>query len=222
MHRSPMAGGQDDPEVAVKILVAEDDSTQRLLLEGCLTSWGHDVATCADGAEALYRLLVDRGAELAILDWMMPGLDGPTICGQVRQQAGATPPYLILATARDRREDLIAGLRAGADDYLVKPLDLDELQVRIEVGRRVLDLRGALAERVAELEAALANVRQLQGLLPICSYCKKIRDDENYWQKVETYISTRTNAQFSHGVCPECFDRFLEPQLAEARRAHQG
>jgi response regulator RpfG family c-di-GMP phosphodiesterase len=118
-----------------------------------------------------------------------------------------------LLTARASREDKIQGLQAGADDYITKPFDPQELRARVQVGIRVLELQGALAQRVRELEEALSRVKQLQGLLPICSYCKKIRNDRNYWQQVEGYITEHSEAQFSHGICPDCYAQYVRPEL---------
>jgi CheY-like chemotaxis protein len=150
---------------------------------------------------------------LAIVDWMMPGLDGIEICRRLRRVETATPTYVILLTSRDAAADVVEGLRAGADDYVTKPPNEDELLARISVGARVIALQQTLADRVRRLEDALANVKQLQGLLPMCSYCKRIRDDHNYWQQVESYISEHSGVQFSHGYCPDCFRKYVEPQL---------
>jgi len=128
-------------------------------------------------------------------------------------EAQTQPVYIILLSARSGQEDKIHGLEAGADDYITKPFDRDELRARVQVGIRVLELQGALAHRVRQLEEALSRVKQLQGLLPICSYCKKIRNDRNYWQQVEGYISERSEAQFSHGICPECYAQYVQPEL---------
>jgi sigma-B regulation protein RsbU (phosphoserine phosphatase) len=136
---------------------------------------------------------------------MMPLMDGPDICRRVRAELPLANMYLMLVTARETRRDLIAGLDAGADDYVIKPFDPDELRARVAVGVRVLTLQDKLAERVSELQAALNNVKQLRGLLPICSYCKRIRGDDHYWQQVEGYIAEHSNAQFSHGICPSCY-----------------
>jgi DNA-binding response OmpR family regulator len=113
---------------------------------------------------------------------------------------------------------VVAGLQAGGDDYVTKPFDREELHARVKVGLRILQLQMNLADRVRELEEALASVKQLQGLLPICSYCKKIRDDQNYWQQVEGYISEHSGAVFSHGICPECYDKFVRPELKKLNK----
>jgi DNA-binding response OmpR family regulator len=157
---------------------------------------------------------------LAILDWMMPGLDGVEVCRRVRRGATATPPYLILLTAKGRREDIVTGLRSGADDYVTKPFNREELRARVQVGIRIVELQHSLADRVKALEEALTRVKQLQGLLPICSYCKKIRDDRNYWQQVENYISEHSEAQFSHSICPDCYEGRVKPELDQLRRRH--
>jgi response regulator RpfG family c-di-GMP phosphodiesterase len=131
--------------------------------------------------------------------------------------------YVIMLTARSRKEDVAAGLTAGADDYLVKPFDRNELQARIQVGERILRLQAELTARVQELELALTRVKLLSGLLPICCYCKKIRNDQNYWQQVETYVKDHSEAEFSHGICPDCYEKMVMPQLKELtkRRAQR-
>jgi CheY-like chemotaxis protein len=203
----------------VKILIADDDLISRTMLEGILTDWGHEVAVVCDGAEA-WRLLQESPPELAILDWIMPGLDGAEVCRRERQKQTATPVYLILLTARDAKADVVAGLQAGANDYVTKPFDPDELHARVQVGRMVTQLQASLAARVRELEGALALVKQLQGLLPICCYCKKVRDDGNYWRQVEEYLSAHSEVQFSHGICPDCWRKVVEPEL-DSLRARQ-
>lgn len=197
----------------MRILVAEDESVSRHILAENLRKWGYDVAAVEDGARAWEALQAKDAPPLAVLDWLMPGMDGIEICRRIRQSPETRSIYLILLTARREQEDKIYGLRAGADDYITKPFDHEELRARVQVGTRVLELQGALAERVRELEEALSRVKTLQGLLPICSYCKKIRNDRNYWQQVEGYISEHSEAQFSHGICPECYAQFVQPEL---------
>lgn len=197
----------------MKILVAEDQTVSRRILTQNLRNWGYEVAAVEDGTRAWAALQEEDAPQLAILDWLMPGMNGTEVCRQVRERPRALPIYLILLTSRKGQEDKIHGLRSGADDYVTKPFDREELRARVQVGIRVLELQGALADRVRELEAALSSVKTLQGLLPICSYCKKIRDDRNYWQQVEGYISDHSEVQFSHGICPDCYTRVIQPEL---------
>jgi CheY-like chemotaxis protein len=197
----------------MRVLIAEDDPVARRILEVTLAKCDYDVEVTTTGWEAWKALRKGAGPELVVLDWMMPGMDGVEICRRVRGSARAKSTYIILLTARTDRHDLITGLDAGADDYVVKPFDADELRARLRVGARVLDLQASLADRVRDLEKALAHVKQLRGLLPICAYCKKVRDDRDYWEQLETYVTKHSDAQFSHGICPECFARYAEPDL---------
>jgi sigma-B regulation protein RsbU (phosphoserine phosphatase) len=202
----------------VKVLIAEDDMVSRRLLETTLAKWGYEVVVTCDGLQASAALQGEDAPPLAVLDWMMPGLDGIEVCRRARNTFNPTPPYLILLTAKGRREDIITGLKAGANDYVTKPFDREELRARVQVGARIVELQHSLADRVHALEEALARVKQLQGLLPICSYCKKIRDDQNYWQQVENYISRHSEAQFSHSICPGCYEQLVKPELDQLRR----
>jgi DNA-binding response OmpR family regulator len=175
------------------------------ILSRTLKRWEFDVTVVGNGAAAWDHLRAATAPTLAILDWMMPELDGPEVCRRVRRELPLANMYLMLLTARESRGDLVAGLDAGADDYITKPFDAEELRARVQVGVRVLTLQKSLAERVEELQAALSNVKQLRGLLPICSYCKRIRGDDQYWQQLEGYIAEHSDAQFSHGICPTCY-----------------
>ena len=203
----------------MRILIAEDDAVSRRVLEATLVKWGFEVTTTTNGTEAWQVLVAEGAPKLAILDWMMREIDGLEICRRVRQRPDAGPLLVILLTARGRKENVIAGLQAGADDYVTKPFDHEELRARVQVGVRLVELQSMLADRVVELEEAIARVRQLRGLLPICSYCKKVRDDKNYWQQVEQYVSTHADVKFSHGICPDCYREVVEPQLDAAQRA---
>jgi len=196
-----------------EVLVADDGEAARLLASMVLQRAGFAVHVAENGRQALAMLTAENGPKLALLDWMMPGLDGPEVIRRVRRIDSPTPPYLILLTSRDASADIVAGLEAGANDYLTKPVNREELVARLSVGIRVLELQDALAERVRSLEVALGNVKLLQGLLPICSYCKSIRNDQNYWQQVETYFHSHAGMQFSHGHCPSCYERYIKPEL---------
>ena len=100
------------------------------------------------------------------------------------------------------------GLEAGADDYIVKPVDSQELRARINAGVRIIELQKALADRVRELEEEKKHVKTLQGLIPICMHCHRIRDDKEIWERLETYIERHSNAAFSHALCPECLEKY--------------
>ena len=196
-----------------RVLIAEDDPTSRRLLQVTLEKWGFEVEVCCDGHGAWQALQCDEAPQLAILDWMMPGIDGVEICRRLRALPQQRVCYAVLLTAKDQKQDLAEGLGSGADDYIVKPFDPRELRARLQVGLRLLSLQQALAGRVLELEEALAQVKLLQGLLPICSYCKNIRDDNNYWQQIESYVAAHSEAQFSHSICPTCYERVVKPEL---------
>ena len=202
----------------MKVLIAEDDPVTRRLLEVRLAKWGYAVVSTQDGAEAWKALQTPGAPPLALLDWMMPGMSGLEVCWRVRAHPDAKNTHLILLTVKNSREDVVAGLKAGADDYITKPFDVEELRARVKVGERIVELQHSLAERVRELEAALKLVKQLQGLLPICLYCKKIRNDKNYWQQVESYITEHADVRFSHGICPECYEKVVKPALAKLGR----
>jgi phosphoserine phosphatase RsbU/P len=192
-----------------RVLVAEDDPVSRRLLESVLGKWGFTPVVRENGAEAWQVLAGPESPNMAILDWMMPEIDGLELCRRIRATPAISAHYIILLTARGGHGNAVQGLQAGADDFVTKPFDFDELRARVLVGRRVVELQMGLAERVRDLEEALTKVKQLQGLVPICSYCKKIRNDQNYWQQIEYYISEHSEAQFSHGICPDCFEELM-------------
>ena len=202
----------------MKILVAEDDAVTRKLLESTLGRLGLDVIAVADGNAAWTALETLKGKdapELAVLDWMMPGLEGIQILRRLRTTPGFELLYVILLTSRTDKEDVAYGLAAGANDYIAKPFDPSELEARVRVGERMVKLQRSLAARIAELEVALAHVQRLQGLLPICSYCKKIRNETNYWEQVDSYLTSHSDVQLTHGICPTCMDVMMK-QLDEA------
>ena len=192
----------------MRILIADDDAVSRRLLQHYLVSWNYEVASYPDGTGALAALTAPGAPPLAILDWEMPGVDGTDVCRRLRADgAPSTAQYLILLTARTDPMAIVEGLGSGADDYVTKPFDRDELRARVAIGKRIVELQTSLGERVAELEAAAAQITQLSGLLPICAYCKKVRDDNDYWSQVESYLQERINVRFSHGICPECLKK---------------
>jgi CheY-like chemotaxis protein len=214
-RREPLGG------YAVKLLLAEDDDDTRRTLGTLLREWGYDVIAVADGGAAWDILHGPQAPPLVLLDWIMPALDGVEVCRRVRQRNDAQPPYLILLAGRSAEDDVVTGLDAGADEFVAKPIHWQELQARLRVGQRILQLQASQVARVHQLETALARVKLLQGLLPICMYCKRVRDDHDYWQQVEAYISRHSEAQFSHSICPDCYRTCVQPEL-EALAAPPG
>jgi sigma-B regulation protein RsbU (phosphoserine phosphatase) len=202
----------------MKILVAEDDAVTRKVLAATIERLGWEVITASDGTAAwaaLETLGGKNAPELVLLDWMMPGMDGIEICRKLRSTPGFEFLYIILLTSRSEKEDLAMGLMAGANDYITKPFHPIELESRVRVGERMVKLQRSLASRVTELEAALAHVQRLQGLLPICSYCKKVRNEANYWEQVDSYLTTHSDVELTHGICPQCMEKMMK-QLDES------
>jgi phosphoserine phosphatase RsbU/P len=191
----------------VRVLIADDDSALRHGLFVHLLRWGYEPTLCADGTEARIALRSGHRPPLALLDWNMPGVDGLELCREIRSLPNLASMYVVLLTAHSARDEMVTGLDCGADEYMVKPVDWELLRVRLQIGARIVTLQQSLAQRVQELQAALDTVKELSGLLPICSYCKRIRDDNDYWQQLESFVSEHTKAQFSHGICPSCFEQ---------------
>jgi len=191
----------------MKILIAEDDQTSRRVLQAVLSKWDYQVVESQNGLEAWDVLQADQTMQMAIFDWMMPEMDGLELTRRIRASETLSGMYIILLTAKGRTEDIVAGLEAGANDYVAKPFNREELMARVGVGRRVAELQQALALRVGELEATLAEIKTLKGLIPMCASCKKIRDDQGFWQQVEGYLMQHSQAEFSHGLCPECMEK---------------
>jgi DNA-binding response OmpR family regulator len=187
----------------MKILIAEDDAILRWVLEEKLAEWGHQASSAGDGKSAWERVSRER-FDVVVSDWAMPSVDGVELCRRVRQLRQRAYTYFILLTGRSGRENFLQGMEAGADDYLTKPFDEAELRVRLNTAQRILDMQKRLS--------------RLEGLLPICSYCKRVRDERQYWEEVESYVAERSAAEFSHTICPHCFDSRVRPALDELRR----
>ena len=203
----------------MKILVAEDDAVTRKILTVTLERPGREVLTANDGDAAwqIFETLKGKASPvLAVLDWMMPGLEGIEICRRLRARSGFEFVYVILLTSRGDKEDLSDGLAAGANDYITKPFDPVELEARVRVGERMIKLQRSLAARVAELEESVAHIRRLQGLLPICSYCKSVRNEANYWERVDSYLTSHSDIKLTHGICPTCLESQMKALDAAA------
>jgi DNA-binding response OmpR family regulator len=190
------------------------------MMQARLEHWGHEVVCAADGDEAWQILQQWDAPRLLVLDRMMPGKSGIELCRDIRDLVTAIAPYIILLTGMGDKENIVEGFDAGADDYVTKPFHSAELRARIKTGQRILELQFALARRVADLEESLAHVKTLQGILPVCMHCQKIRNDQESWQKIDTYIQEHTDALISHGLCPECLEAFYPKSELERFGRH--
>lgn len=180
----------------MKVLIAEDDRTSRALLIGALTKLGYEPVEAADGGTA-WDALGRTGARIVVSDWVMPDWDGLELCRRVRARKGEPYVYFILLTGKmlgpGRYRE---AMEEGVDDFLTKPLDVDALRIRLRVAERIVQL----TERV----------RNLEGILPMCAYCRRIRDERGAYQSLEDFVSDKTPAQFSHGVCPDCAEKHFK------------
>jgi phosphoserine phosphatase RsbU/P len=200
------------PEGRKRVLVVDDSATTRALLERTLRFAGYDPIPTSCGSEALAILEAADRPLLAVVDWMLPDIEGPELCARIRLEVDRKYVYILLLTARTERQDVVHALEAGADDFVRKPFDAEELASRLRVGERILALQDGLQKRVTELQGALDHVRKLQGIVPICMYCKRIRDDADAWHQIESYLSEHIDAQFSHGLCSDCLVKHHPPE----------
>jgi phosphoserine phosphatase RsbU/P len=183
---------------AVSVLVVDDDPLASLHLRTVAEAAGYTVTVAQNGREA-WEVLTRSHPRVVISDWYMPEVDGVELCRRVRSRPHEPYVYFILVTSRGGKKQYLTGMQAGADDFIAKPVDVDELQARLGVAERILGLRRVL--------------QQLEVLLPICAYCRKIRNDEDGWEPLETFIAHHYEAQFTHSVCPACYAQFVQPQL---------
>jgi sigma-B regulation protein RsbU (phosphoserine phosphatase) len=161
----------------MKLLIADDDYIARTMIQAVLKKWDYELVITADGHEAWDALQQADAPQLAILDWMMPGMTGPEVCRKLRAQERTAPLYLILLTSKDERQNIIEGLEAGADDYVAKPYDIEELRARIKVGRRILKLQQKLKKREkleGVLEMAGAVCHEINQPLQVVSGCTEM------------------------------------------------
>lgn len=199
----------------MKILIAEDDYTTRLIVQVILEKWKYKVVTAENGIKAWEILQQNDPPQIAILDWEMPELDGLKVCQKTRELERDNPIYIIMLTGRDSKKDIVHGLDTGADDYITKPFDENELRARVRVAERMVRIQASLTSTVDELRQALEHVHTLQGILPICMHCHGIRSDDEAWHKLEKYIEANTNAKLSHSICPDCLKKHWAKKDAE-------
>ena len=188
----------------MRILVVEDDVDARQMLQVLLQLDGHQVVTACNGLEGWNAFQNDR-FPIILSDWLMPELDGLALCRKIRESGRSYYSYIILLTALQGKANYLEAVSAGADDFVSKPYDPEVLKSRIMVAERIVSLQD--------------RVKRLEGILSTCMYCKKIRDERNDWVSIEHYITQRSEASFSHGVCPDCYESIVKPELERSRKS---
>ncbi|HMV99758.1 MAG TPA: response regulator [Acidobacteriota bacterium] len=184
----------------MKVLIADDDEVTRTLVQLSLERAGYEVMVTCDGEEALAALKADDTIRIVVSDWEMPRLNGVELCQQVRAFRHNDYTYFILLTAVHTDDDhYYQAMEDGVDDFLLKTMATKTLRLRLKVAERILGFT--------------RQINQLKELLPICCYCKRIRDDNDYWQQIDEYIHDQTGTDFSHGICPNCYDSRVKPML---------
>jgi DNA-binding response OmpR family regulator len=182
----------------MKVLIVDDDPVARLMLESALRSLGHEVVA-TDSGESAWRELHRNPVRVVVSDWMMPDIDGLELCHRIRTEGSEYIYFILLTGLTASQRNQLTAADAGVDDFLCKPINPQELWRRLRVAERILNFT--------------KQVRQLESFLPICSYCKQVRDDQDYWQQIESYLNTHIGTSFSHVICPDCYESQVRPQL---------
>lgn len=198
-----------------KVLVVDDDNDILFLSTSILSRAGYEVLEATTGKECLATVRVHH-PDLVLLDVMLPDMTGIDVCRQIKNDKGLQDTFVILTSGiQTSSERQAEGLNIGADGYIARPISNKELLARVQAGERIKRAEDALKEKereqrklVSQLTDALAEIKTLKGFIPICASCKKIRDDDGYWNQLEAYISKHTDAVFSHGLCPDCAEQY--------------
>jgi phosphoserine phosphatase RsbU/P len=189
----------------VKILIAEDEFTTRMMVQVCLETWGYRVESVTNGNDAWAALQKPDAPHIAILDWEMPELNGVEVCRRVKEMDNVTTPYILLLTCRDSKTDIVQGFDAGADDYMTKPFNDDELRARVRVAERLVRTQSSLSESVAELKEVLNQVEMLENSIEVCRDCRKIFSPyDRGWHAFLDVIENGADPRFIIKNCPSC------------------
>jgi DNA-binding response OmpR family regulator len=195
----------------MKILIAVDNVDVRSWLETKLLDQRDDVVAVGNGRDAWDVLTSADPPQIVLLDWDLPGLGGPKLCRKARSNPLREQPYVILLLNSGHAGDVPSGLEAGADDYLLSPLQPGELDARLAVAHRVMQLQSHVTGQTEDLYNSLLEnglnqneAERFHELLCMCAWCKQVRSDEEGWQRLERYIENQLNVEITHGICPEC------------------
>lgn len=185
------------------ILIVDDDPINLKVLQGVLKETGYKILVANSGERALYQVQ-HQPPDLILLDVLMSGLDGFETCRQLKQDPTVAGIPVIFMTALSDVESKVRGFESGGVDYITKPFHRAEVLARVNTHLSIYHLQQQLAAQNVQLQKVLEQVSQLSGLLPICSRCKKIRNEKGNWQELEGYIRDHSEAEFSQDLCPSC------------------
>ncbi len=188
----------------MKVLLVEDEYITRLTVQVVLEGWGYAVNSVEDGIAGWEFIQNTDVPQIAILDWEMPGLDGLELCRKIKALRRKVPIYVILLTAKDAQQDILKGFAAGADDYITKPFDDNELRARVRVAAKLVSTQEELAASNDELRSALNHVALIQSNFSFCTECHKVENDQGVWKTLAEYGKEQDDPRFSYMVCPDC------------------
>ncbi len=202
------------------IAIVDDTLANLKALFDALEIANFRVLVYTDGPSAL-AVIPQVKPDLILLDVLMPGLDGYQVCSQLKTDESTKDIPVLFMSALDEIFDIVCAFAAGGVDYITKPFRVEEVLARVHTHLTLRQLQQSLEERNRQLEEALAKVKVLRGLLPICANCKKIRDDQGYWTELEAYIESHSEADFTHGICPDCFKQLYPDFYVSGEEIHE-
>ena len=185
------------------ILIVDDTPENLTLLRQMLTEKGFLVRPAISGEVALNSVQTNL-PDLILLDILMPGMDGYEVCRRLKSQERTRDIPVIFISALTEPENKVRAFHEGGVDYITKPFQTDEVLARVTTHLQIFSMQKTLEKKNQDLKTAIDEIKQLRSFLPICCHCKSIRDDQGYWERVETYISKFSGVTFSHCICPEC------------------
>lgn len=183
----------------MRILVADDDPTLRMIVKGGLKAGGHEVVAVENGAEAWEKLKKEH-FPIVVTDWMMPGIDGLQLTTLIRKTPRDAYTYVVMLTGKNKREDFLKAIQAGVDAFLPKPLDGIFLEAQVNIAARILGLQ--------------AHTQRLESMMTVCAHCKRVKD-KGAWVGLDKYVSDNFKVKQSHGYCPSCFEEKVAPEMRE-------
>ncbi len=211
----------DENQIRPRVLMVDDEPINIRIIKETIREYCQ-VSAAVSGENALEIAFSDTPPDLILLDVTMPDMDGHEVCRRLKADPATESIPIIFLTAKTSSEDETLGFELGAVDYIIKPFNSAIVKARVNLHLKLKQYRDQLENKNRQLLKALEDVKQLSGIVPICAKCKKIRNDSGYWQQVEQFIADHSNAQFSHGYCPDCYQEQMKGIEKYKRQKLQG